>query len=75
MKKINVRQLNLLKLSKVRGCKSNKYRLEQRQKKVLKHHYHKFWKVKNLNRQVFIDHVENCMKLWRSKCKEFNFYK
>lgn len=70
MKKINVRQLNLLKLSKVRG---NKYRLERRQKKVLKHHYHKFWKVKNLNRQVFIDHVENCMKVMTIQMQGIQF--
>lgn len=73
MKKINVRQLNLLKLSKVQGCKSNKYRLERRQKKVLKHHYHKFWKVKNLNRQVFIDHVENCMKVMAIQMQGIQF--
>lgn len=70
MKKINVRQLNLLKLSKVRGTK---YRLERRQKKVIKHRYHKFWKVKNLNRQVFIYHVENCMKVMTIQMQGIQF--
>lgn len=70
MKKINVRQLNLLKLSKVRG---NKYRLERRQKKVIKHQHHKFGNVKNLNRQVFIDHVENCMKVMTIQMQGIQF--